>query len=217
MSARREWLARAAAGATALALARLEQTLAAGAVKQGVARVRGEARVDGRLARPGIELRPGDTIRTGPGAELVGVLGADAFLVRAETRLELGRGLRGRALGVLRLLSGALLSVFPAGERREIRSATATIGIRGTGIYVEIEEVRTYCTCYGAAELAPADDPTQAELVRTTHHDQPRYIYAPGAPRRIERAPVVNHADAELILLESLVGRTVPFVPSRYD
>jgi hypothetical protein len=32
----------------------------------------------------------------------------------------------------------------------------------------------------------------------------------------IEKAPVVNHTDAELVLLESLVGRTVPFDPSRY-
>jgi hypothetical protein len=30
-------------------------------------------------------------------------------------------------------------------------------------------------------------------------------------PRMIEKAPVVNHTDAELILLEGLVGRTVPF------
>jgi len=35
-------------------------------------------------------------------------------------------------------------------------------------------------------------------------------------PRRIERAPVINHTDAELILLESLVGRKVPFTGTRY-
>jgi hypothetical protein len=30
-------------------------------------------------------------------------------------------------------------------------------------------------------------------------------------PRMIEQAPVVNHTDAELDLLEGTVGRTVPF------
>jgi hypothetical protein len=35
-------------------------------------------------------------------------------------------------------------------------------------------------------------------------------------PRMIEPAPVVNHTDAELILLESLVGRQVPFDPKAY-
>jgi hypothetical protein len=32
----------------------------------------------------------------------------------------------------------------------------------------------------------------------------------------IEKAPVVNHTDAELVLLESLVGREVPFDPKSY-
>jgi hypothetical protein len=32
----------------------------------------------------------------------------------------------------------------------------------------------------------------------------------------IEPAPVINHTDAELVLLESLVGRKVPFDVSRY-
>jgi hypothetical protein len=32
----------------------------------------------------------------------------------------------------------------------------------------------------------------------------------------IERAPVINHADAELVLLESLVGRKPPFTAGKY-
>jgi hypothetical protein len=35
-------------------------------------------------------------------------------------------------------------------------------------------------------------------------------------PRMIAEAPVINHTDAELSLLESLVGRTVPFDSRRY-
>ena len=95
---------------------------------------------------------------------------------------------------------------------------SAQIGIRGTAVYVELEADRTYvCTCYGAARLTPVDDPKAAETVRTKHHDQPRYIYPKGMPRRIEKAPMVNHTDAELVMLESLVGRTVPFSgPPRY-
>ena len=115
------------------------------------------------------------------------------------------------------MLTGALLSVFAPGEPKRIRTSTATVGIRGTAAYVEIDKNRTYvCTCYGEAELVPVDEPKEAETVRTTHHDQPRYIYAKGMPRMIEKAPVINHTDAELVLLESLVGRKVPFDPSRY-
>ena len=216
---RRVWLARAAAGGAALALgmARLRGALAADAIKQGVARVRGDVRIDGRAAKRGMELKPGDVIRTGPEAELVAVVGRDAFLARGDSRIELSGGPGERVVGALRIVTGALLSVFAPGEQRQIRTHSASIGIRGTGIYVEVENVRTYvCTCYGEAVLVPVDDPRQAETVRTTHHDQPRYLYPKGMPRMIEKAPVVNHTDAELILLESLVGRKVPFDPSRY-
>ena len=211
---RRTWLVRAAAGGVALAagMAQLRDALARGAVEPGVARVRGDARINGKPAQRGMEVKPGDVITTGPGAELVVVIGRDAFLVRAQSRIELAGDATRLLVASLRIVTGALLSVFEPGREKQIRTATATIGIRGTGIYVELEGARTYvCTCYGEAVLAPVDDPGAAETVRTRHHDEPRYIHPKGMPRMIEKAPVVNHTDAELILLEGLVGRTVPF------
>lgn len=90
---------------------------------------------------------------------------------------------------------------------------TATIGIRGTAAYVEDMGERSYvCTCYGVADIAAADDPAVRETVRTKHHDEPRYVYPAGAAQRIVPAPVINHSDAELVLLESLVGREPPFL-----
>jgi hypothetical protein len=44
----------------------------------------------------------------------------------------------------------------------------------------------------------------------TRHHESPRYIYGDGRRRSIVRANVANHTDSELIMLESLVGRTPP-------
>ena len=216
---RRDWLARVTAGSAALALemTRLRHALAAGAVKTGVARVKGDVRIGGEPVKPGMEVRPDAVIATGRGAELVFVVDRDAFMVRANSRIELSGDATKAALGGLRVLTGAILSVFEPGRGKSIRTATATIGIRGTGIYVEVERNRTYaCTCYGEAELVPVDEPREGETVRTTHHDQPRYIYPKGMPRMIEKAPVVNHTDAELILLESLVGRKVPFDPKSY-
>jgi len=212
---RRDWLKRAASGGAVLAagmsLARL--ALAAGTIPPGVARVKGDARVNGKPALQGMEVRPGDVITTGPGAELVFVVGRDAYLARANTRIEFSGDAARLVVQGLRVVTGALLSVFQPGQPKRVQTSTATIGIRGTGLYVEVEEKRTYaCLCYGEAELVPVDEPKEAEVVRTTHHDQPRYIYARGMPRMMERAPVVNHTDAELIMLESLVGRVVPFM-----
>ena len=217
---RRAWLARMAAGSAALALemARLRQALAAEAVPEGVARLRGEARIGDRPAARGSQVKPGDVVTVGRRSQLVFVVGRDAFLARAGSRIEFSAGGATRAVvSGLRVVTGALLSVFEPGRPKRIRTATATIGIRGTGIYVEVEKMRPYaCTCYGEAELVPVDEPKEAETVRTTHHDQPRYIYPKGMPRMIERAPVINHTDAELILLESLVGRKPPFDEQKY-
>jgi len=216
---RRAWLKRSAAGGAALALdmASLRRALAAEAVRRGISRLRGEASVNGQPAREGMALRNGDTIRTGRDAELVAVVGRDAFLLRADTHIEIAPRNDGRIAGALRVVTGGLLAVFAPGQGRQIRTASAQIGIRGTAVYVEVETDRTYvCTCYGAARLIPVDEPQAAETVRTKHHDQPRYIYAKGMPRRIEMAPVINHTDAELTMLESTVGRKVPFTTTRY-
>lgn len=215
---RRAWLRGAAAAAlVAAGMAQLRAALAAGTLPPGVAQIKGDVRINGKPAERGQRVGPGDVIVTGKGAELVMVVEKDAFLVRANSRVEFGAAAAQGAVTVLRLVTGALLSVFESGRRREINTATATIGIRGTGIYVEIEDRRTYaCTCYGEAVLTPVDEPGAAETVRTKRHDQPRYIYGKGMPRMMEAAPVVNHTDVELQMLETLVGRKVPFAIGTY-
>ena len=215
MVTRRAWLKGAAGSAAGLAL--LRDALAAGKIEKGVYRVKGEAQINGTPARVGMDVKTGDLIITGKGAELVFVIGRDAMMVRAGARVEL-EGKSGSLLeSGLRIVTGAVLSVFEPGKPKRISTATATIGIRGTGIYVEALPGETYvCTCYGVADLAAIDDPSARETVRTEHHDQPRFVMAHGAPRMILKAPVVNHTDAELILLESLVGRRPAFYGKKY-
>ncbi|MDP2397403.1 MAG: hypothetical protein Q8M53_03470 [Burkholderiales bacterium] len=214
---RRRWLRGAAAVSFATGMLKLRAALAAGALPPGVARFKGEVRINGKPVEPGQRVAPGDVIVTGQGAELLFVAERDAFLVRANSRIEFGSAVARGAATVLRVLTGGLLSVFESGMRREIHTATATIGIRGTGIYVEIEPQRTYaCTCYGEAVLTPVEDPASAETVRTRYHDEPRYIYGKGMPNMMEAAPVINHTDAELYMIEGLVGRSPPFNQARY-
>ena len=116
----------------------------------------------------------------------------------------------------MRVVTGKVLSVFGKGSRT-IAVSTATIGIRGTGCYIEDEgsgaDARTYfCLCYGSVELTPTYAPQERETYSTTHHDKPMYIYNNMAmPKMIVPAGVINHSDAELQLLENLVGRWPPF------
>jgi hypothetical protein len=207
VSARRRFLGAAAA------LLMVRDALAAGTLEKGVFRVRGDARVNGMPAHRGMEVRAGDAVATAPGAEIVFVVNRDAFLLRGASRMEVG----GAAADVFRLVTGALLSVYQPGARKTLHAQNATIGIRGTGVYVESAAHKTYvCTCYGEAELVPLGDPGAAETVRTRYHEQPRYIMPKGAPQMMMAAPVINHTDAELALLESIVGRSVPFDPANY-
>jgi hypothetical protein len=210
---RREWLARAPAGGAAIALL-IRDVLAAGERTGAMVEVRGAVQINGRPARAGAVVTPGDRIATASGGAAVCVLGRDAFLIRESGDL---RTAGDSALaGSLRLATGKLLSVFGRGAHN-IVTPTATIGIRGTGIYVEAEAERTYvCTCYGRVELQARNMPAARETVQTTHHDAPRYVYAHGAMpiSMIAPAPVINHTDAELLMLEALVGRKPPFAGS---
>jgi hypothetical protein len=94
---------------------------------------------------------------------------------------------------------------------------TATIGIRGTGCYIEAEAKTTYfCLCYGVAEVSPTADPKLTERIETKHHDHPILIHNDSAMPMMAPASVINHTDAELILLENLVGRWPPFYGKTY-
>lgn len=223
MTTRRRWLAVTLATTLAVRLGALREALAAGKLEKGVYRVRGEARVNGIPAREGMDVKAGDVITTGGDGELVFVIGKDAMLVRANARVEVSGRAGALLADGLRIVTGAVLSVFSPGGQRTIRVRTATIGVRGTAVYAEDMRTHAYvCTCYGVAEVAAEDDASVRETVATEYHDQPRYVYPAGAAARIVKAPVINHSDAELILLESLVGREPPFVaredwaPGRY-
>ncbi len=211
-AARRRLLG-ASAAALALNMAWLRQALAAGSVEKGVYRVRGDVRINGTPAKEGADVKAGDVVTTGSGSETVFVAGKDAFLIRANSRVEAQGAAGALVLSGLRVFTGAVLSVFVPGERKTIHTATATIGIRGTALYVEAEAARTYvCTCYGEVEIISVADPSARETVRTTRHEQPRYVMGTGAPQMLMGAPVVNHDDVELNMLESLVGRRTPWV-----
>ena len=98
------------------------------------------------------------------------------------------------------------------GTAKRFTTPTSTIGIRGTGLYVEARPDSSYvCNCYGEIDIAAADDPSVTEHIVSRHHDAPRYVLKAGAARRIQPAPFINHTDLELTLIESLVGRTPPF------
>jgi hypothetical protein len=205
-----------AGGAGAMFLVR--QVLAmgqGGQLTEGVRKVQGDVSVNGAPAQVGSIVFPGDVITTGSASLGVFVIGADAFLVRENSRIELAGGKGGQEPGATKLVtslkisSGKVLSVFGTGGKR-IETVTAVAGTRGTGVYVESEPDLTYfCLCYGAADLSSAMKPDARESFSAEYHEA-RYILPPGAGRIFLKAPKINHRDEELVMLEALVGRKVP-------
>ncbi len=187
---------------------------------RSIYRLSGEVKVDGKPATIETSIGGRSTLETGRGAELVYAVGASAFVLRGESRVVLETAQpESTILTGLRLLSGKILSVFAARRPMQLKASTATIGIRGTGVYMEADPEQTYfCTCYGVADIAANADPQSQETVAAQHHDRPLYIVK-GEPagKNIREAPFINHTDQELMLIEALVGRTPPFVFPKSD
>jgi hypothetical protein len=174
----------------------------------------GDVRVNGAKADSSTQVGVGDVVSTRKNSEVVFAVGSDSFIMRSDSEVEIeGTDF---FIDTLRLLTGSLLSVF--GERNanqplDVKTVTATIGIRGTGIYMEAEPDLTYlCTCYGTVAMSSALDPNDTQMITATHHDAPKYLSnRPIRGTHVRPAPFKNHTDAELKLLEAIVGREVPF------
>lgn len=187
---------------------------------RSIYRMQGQVTVDGKPATLDTRIAGRATIETGRNSEVVYAVGDSAFVLRGDSRVVLEAAQADSAvLTGLRLLSGKLLSVFAPRRPMQLRAATATIGIRGTGVYMEADPEQTYfCTCYGVTDIAANADPESRETIAATHHDKPLYIVQ-GQPagRNIRPAPFINHTDQELMLVEALVGRQPPFVFPKSD
>lgn len=172
----------------------------------------GEVWVNGKRATRETLIGPDDHIRTGDRSSIVAVVGQDALILRGNTELQLGAGRAAKRF--FRLVTGAMLTVFGRrDDTLDIQAPTVTIGIRGTGVYTEADAEKTYvCTCYGRTTLTSTTDAGASETIESRHHDAPRYVLAePQDGRRIVPAAFQWHTDLELMTLEALVGRTVPF------
>jgi hypothetical protein len=213
---RRELLARAATLTGVLTLnitLAIRNVLAMGDVPAipGVRHLKGTLTINGKVAKIGDLVAPGDTLVTGPDSEAVVVHNRDALLLRANTTLQIDSDDK-TLINFMRVTAGAVLSVWgPRKQAIGITTPLASIGIRGTGIYVDSTPEFTYaCTCYGVADLEPVAAPEKRRTVKTTYHDAPFFIY-PNAEQPLVSGPVINHTDEELIMLEALFRRVPPF------
>jgi hypothetical protein len=198
---------------------------------QSIYRITGQAMVNGKEATMETRIKPGDTVQTAKDSELIFVVNTHAMILRSNSHLVLEAGQQYPAparkpeekssddnpfsmvINGLRMLTGKLLTVSRHSPMR-VNTVTATIGIRGTGFYLEADSDLTYfCTCYGITDVVASADPESTTTVVSYHHNRPLYITkGESQGNNIRNAPFINHTDQELTLIEALVGRTTPFI-----
>jgi FecR protein len=183
------------------------RAIAKGDLPPGVQQIEGTALVNGKPAHVGTPVNVGDRVSTGRASQAVIVIGGDAMLMRAQTTVEV-KG-RDGVLSEMLVATGRVLTVFSK-KPVSIKAGNASIGIRGTGAYIEIDPDAVYfCLCYGEALVEGAG--MAGQVVKTTHHEQPLLLRTVGGVVRPEPGPFRDHTDAELEMLEALVGRVPPF------
>lgn len=180
-----------------------------------VRKLEGEVKINGKSMTTNTAVQVGDMIATGQQSRIVFTLGEDAYNLGAQSVLQLGQAqtdslwLRSSyaddTTRSLRLLQGTLIAVFGKGEK-QITVPTASIGIRGTGLCLNVEHEHTYfCTCYGETEIIT---PTGRQFVKATHHKA--NVISHNATPYVTSGKKEYHEDQDLNYLESLVGRQTP-------
>ncbi|MEP6825334.1 MAG: iron dicitrate transport regulator FecR, partial [Ramlibacter sp.] len=168
----------------------------------------GDATVNGGRLRREAYVQTGDRIETGPDSSMVFVIGNTAFQVRQNSRLTVERGATLNAVSVLRMLTGAVASVWGRGTSRQIVTPTLTAGIRGTGVYTEVlpqQNYRSYfCNCYGVVELDAGPDKA---VSRAEYHQSYWGNPEPREGQYLKPAKAINHTDEEMEYLARLVGQ----------
>jgi hypothetical protein len=176
--------------------------------RSNVVQLTGDAMVNGGRLVPTQSIQTGDEITTGPNSTLIFVLGNSAFHVRQNSMMTVERGASLFSVSVLRLVAGAVVSVWGKGANRQIVTPTMTAGIRGTGVYTEIfadQGGRSYfCNCYGTVDLT-------AGASRTTSQSEYHQAYWGETTTKggtsLTMAKAINHTDEELEFLARLAGQ----------
>ena len=176
--------------------------------RSNIVELQGDALINGQRLQAQNFIQTGDTVETGPGSNLIFVIGNASFQVRQNSRLQVGRGATLNAVTLLRLLSGAVASVWGKGTNRRIITPTLTAGIRGTGVYTEVfanQNNRSYfCNCYGVVDMASGPD---RAVSRADYHQAFWGEVEPKEGRLLTPAKAINHTDEELEYLARLVNQ----------
>ena len=174
--------------------------------RSNIVDLQGDALVNGQRLSRQQTVQTGDTVQTGPGSNLVFVIGNASFQVRPNSQVTVERGASLLTVSMLRLVTGGVVSVWGKGASRQIVTPTLTVGIRGTGVYTEVfpeRDNRTYfCNCYGTVDLVSGTTKLQSEA---SYHQAFWTEPQPVNGAYLSPGRALNHTDEEVEYLAALV------------
>ena len=176
--------------------------------RSNVVQMTGDTVLNGLVLQPGQVIQTGDQVTTGPGSNVMFVIGNAAFMVRQNSSLSVERGETLNAVSLLRLVTGGVVSVWGRGNSRSVVMPTLTAGIRGTGVYAEVlaqQNNRNYfCNCYGTVDL---DIDGEKRVSTADYHQSFLSNVEANGGSKFASAKAINHTDEELEFLAKLINQ----------
>ncbi len=165
----------------------------------------GDVLVNGKKMAKNQKIKFGDFIQTKGKSKVSFNIGKSAFLAKSNSKFSVKKEGTSKVLNVI---SGGVLAVFKHGDGDHVvKTPNLTAGIRGTGVYAEVRDGKTYfCTCYGETELENNHN-HYAKKLKATHHNMV-WVTKNGIKKSKD---LMGHTDDELREIEAYVGRIPDF------
>jgi len=166
-------------------------------------KIEGEVYINGKKANKNMKVSLNDFIVTKKNSKLTFTIGQDAFMAKENTTLLFNNRNNHKSLDVIK---GGVLAVFKKGNNFSLKTQNMTAGIRGTGVYLESMEGKSYyCTCYGDVDIKSN---TKEQNIKAHHHNM---VWVKNDGSITPESKMRHHNDKELRELEALVGRVPTF------
>jgi len=184
--------------------------------KDTIIKFEGDVLLNGKKIQTDLAVKYNDKIETKSASQAVVSLDDDIFQIRENTIFELPSKNESKSGG--KLLAGAILASFTPGKPKSLQVENkGTIGIRGTGIYLEIEKEQTqFCLCYGKAEIVSKNNKLVTETDTKFHKDFVMLNDGTIKPTDLSERKL-NHTSRQNIDLENFAGTPSPFIGSFRD
>jgi hypothetical protein len=162
--------------------------------------------INGKIASKHSPIHFGDEIITGSRGRIAIKLDGNVYRMGHQSHLLLPKEDKDNI--IVNFIFGSLLAVFRHDAHKEIRTRTAVLGVRGTGLYLQEDNHETYlCTCYGDVDFADKDDAENFARIHADYHNAVDFNHH---SHRFSKRTMINHDTPELVELETYASRLPP-------